>query len=316
MAPLSLFFSSLFFSAALGAPAAAKGSNLARDLSTVLSFKREIAVDPLNLTKSWTGNDVCKFAGFSCGKNPDTGINSLGGVDLNGAGLAGKHLVLDGFFDKLLDLAYFHVNGNGFTGTFPKDLSALKSLYEIDVGSNQLSGPFPTSVFDLNISYLGLSFNEFSGPIPEEVFNLGFDALVLNNNKFSGGIPDNIGSSPVSELVLANNKLNGSVPKGVGNMKYLQQIILSGNDLSGSLPSNYAIQNLTVFDVSDNKLSGSVPEGLCKLDTLGALNLSKNNFSGTLGPACTALLNKKVLDISNNCIQGVKHQKPASQCNH
>ncbi|KAK1476750.1 CocE/NonD family Hydrolase [Colletotrichum tamarilloi] len=312
MAPLSLFFSSLLFSVALGAPAASSGSNLGRDLSLVQSFKHKITVDPSGVTKNWTGNNVCNFDGFSCAKNPNTGNNALSGIDLNGFGLEGKGLVLDGFLDKLTDLTFFHANSNGFTGSLPKDLSALKWLWEIDVSNNKLSGPFPTGVFDLNLTFLDLRFNEFSGPIPKEAFNLDLDVLFLNDNKFSGSIPSNVGSSPVIYLTLANNKLNGSIPKSIGNMKNVQEILLLGNDLSGSLPKDYSIKNLTVFDASDNKLSGSVPEGLCKLDTLGVLNLTSNNFSGTLGPACTALLKNHVLDVTNNCIQGVKGQKPAS----
>ncbi|KAK1623576.1 hypothetical protein BDP81DRAFT_273646, partial [Colletotrichum phormii] len=273
------------------------GSNLGRDLSLVQSLKHKITVDPSGATKNWTGNDVCKFDGFSCAKNPNTGTNALSGIDLNGFGLEGKDLVLDGFLDKLTDLTFFHANSNGFTGSLPKDLSALKWLWEIDVSNNKLSGPFPTGVFDLDLTLLDLRFNEFSGPIPKETFNLDLEVLFLNDNKFSGSIPSNVGSSPVIYLTLANNKLNGSMPKSIGNMKNVQEIVLLGNDLSGSLPRDYAIKNLTVFDASDNKLSGSVPEGLCKLDTLGVLNLTSNNFSGTLGPACTALLKNHVLDV-------------------
>lgn len=314
MAPLSLLFSPLLFAFALGAPAAPSGSNLQRDLLTVQSFKQKITVDPQGVTKKWKGNDVCKFEGFVCDNNPNTGQKALAGVDLNGYNLGGQHLTLDGFLDKLTDLTFFHANSNGFTGQIPSGLSALKWLWELDLSNNKLSGPFPPVILDLDLTFLDLRYNQFSGRIPREVFDLDLDSLFLNDNKFSGSIPDNVGSSPALYLTLANNQLSGTIPSSIGQAKNLLEVLLLGNNLSGSLPTEYSAQNLTVFDASDNKLSGSVPEELCKLKSLEQLNLSSNSFSGTLGPACTALVTKKVLNVSNNCLQGVKDQKPASQC--
>ncbi|GKT40392.1 uncharacterized protein ColSpa_00573 [Colletotrichum spaethianum] len=313
MGLLTLIFSSLIFTLALGAPATTSGSNLGRDLLLAQSLKQKI-IGPEGITKSWTGNDVCKFHGFYCDKNPDTGTEAVASIDFNGFGLYGEHLSLDGFLDKMTDLALFHANSNNFTGSLPNDLSALKWLYEIDVSGNKLSGPFPRSVFDIDLTLLDLRFNEFSGPIPHEVFNLNLEVLFLNDNKFSASIPDNIGSSPVSYLTLANNKFTGTIPQSIGNMKNIQEILLLGNSLSGSIPSKWATQNLTLFDASNNKLSGSVPEELCKLKNLEVLNLSNNNLNGTLGPACASLVKKKILVVSNNCIQAAKDQKPASQC--
>ncbi|KZL86302.1 aldo keto [Colletotrichum incanum] len=313
MAPLTFIFSPLIFSLALGAPAATSGSNLGRDLLLAQSLRQKI-IGPEGITKNWTGNNVCKFDGFYCDNNPNTGNEAVAGIDINGYGLYGEGLTLDGFLDKMTDLTFFHANSNNFTGSLPKDLTALKWLYEIDVSGNKLSGPFPRSVLDIDLTFLDLRFNEFSGPIPHEVFNLDLDVLFLNDNKFSASIPDNIGSSPVTYLTLANNKFNGSIPKSIGNMKNIKEILLLGNNLSGSIPSKWTSQNLTLLDASHNKLSGSVPENLCKLKSLEALNLSNNNLSGTLGPACASLVKQKVLDVSNNCIQQATGQKPADQC--
>ncbi|TQN66949.1 hypothetical protein CSHISOI_08493 [Colletotrichum shisoi] len=228
------------------------------------------------------------FMGFYCEHNPNTGAEAVAGIDLDGFGLYGDHLTLDGFLDKMTDLTFFHANSNNFTGSLPKDLTALKWLYEIDLSSNKLSGPFPRSVLGINLTFLGLRFNEFSGPIPREVFDLDLDVLFLNNNQFSSGIQDNLGSSPVLYLTLANNKLSGSIPKSIGSMKHVQEILLLGNALSGSIPRT--------------------------LEGLEVLNLSDNNLGGALGPACAALVEKKISDVSNNCIKGARDQKPAGQC--
>ncbi|KAF4872200.1 hypotheticall protein [Colletotrichum siamense] len=314
MGPFTLFLSSLLFTSALGAPAASGESHLHRDLLLVESFKQKITSDPQGITKNWTGNDVCKFNGFSCDNNPNTGQKALAGIDFNGFGFEGQKLTLDGFLDKLTDLTFFHANSNGFVGQIPSDLSALKWLYELDLSSNKLSGPFPKAVLNADLTFLDLRFNEFSGSIPRELFTLDLDVIFLNDNKFVGSIPDTIGSTPARYITLANNQFSGTFPKSVANAKSLEEILLLGNNLSGSLPTVYKTENLTVFDVGNNNLSGTVPEALCQLKNVQVLNLTSNNFEGALGPACTELVSKDILDISNNCIQGAKGQKPASQC--
>ncbi|KAJ0163211.1 Uncharacterized protein CTA2_3339 [Colletotrichum tanaceti] len=316
MAPLTLFFSSFVFSLALGAPVVpGNSSNLARDLLTVQSFIKTVA-GPVNITQSWTAaSDVCKLDGFTCEHNPNTGAEAVAGISFNNFGLYGDGLKLDGFLDKMTDVTFFHANSNGFTGSLPKDLTALQWLYELDLSSNDLSGPFPRSVLDINLTFLDLRFNRFSGPIPSEVFGLDLDLLFLNNNQFSSGIPDTVGASPVIYLSLANNNLSGSIPRTIGSMEKVQEILLLGNALSGSIPKTWpAARNLTLFDASHNRLSGSVPEDLCKLGSLEILNLSHNNLGGSLGPACAALVEKEILDVSKNCIRGAKDQKPADQC--
>ncbi|KAK1976052.1 hypothetical protein LZ30DRAFT_542148, partial [Colletotrichum cereale] len=266
------------------------------DLLLAQSLKQNI-IGPESVAKNWTGANICNFEGFYCATNPNTGLEAVASVDFNGLGLYGHHLELEGFLNKMTGLALFHANSNNFTGSLPKDLSALKWLYEIDVSNNKLSGPFPRSILALDLTYLDLRFNQFSGPVPRELFSLNLEALFLNNNEFSATIPDNIGSSPISYLALANNQLSGSISTSIGNMTNLQEVLLLGNNLSGLIPQTWATPNLTVFDASDNSLSGPVPEGLCQLHSLEILNLSNNKLSGALGPACASLVEKKILDV-------------------
>ncbi|TEA17113.1 Uncharacterized protein C8034_v000358 [Colletotrichum sidae] len=315
MVPFTLLISSLLCAPALAAPATTGGdSNLHRDLLLVQSFKKQITSDPHGYTRNWTGNDVCKFGGFSCADNPNTGLKALSGIDLNNFELEGNPLKLEGFLDKLTDLTFFHANTNGFTGELPKDLSALKWLWELDLSSNRLSGPFPEAVLNANLVFLDLRFNGFDGPLPEKLFELDLDTIFLNDNKFGGSIPATIGSTPARYITLANNRFKGQIPETLGNAKSLEEILLLGNRLSGPLPTVYNTENLTVFDVSNNKLSGPVPEALCELKKVQLVNLTNNNFDGALGPACAKLVENDVLDVSNNCIKGAKGQKSASDC--
>lgn len=286
-------------------------SNLARDHRTVLEFSKRVTVDPNGIVKNWNGTDVCQFEGFTCTDNPFTGQRALAGVDLNGALLAGDRLTLGGFLDKLTDITYFHANSNGFLGKVPDDLSNLHWLYELDLSNNKLSGPFPSGVLAAtNLTFVDLRFNQFSGTLPSELFEMDLDVLFLNDNAFSGLIPDSIGSTPVRYLTLANNNFQGRIPTTIGGAKNLEEVVLSGNQISSPLPAELAsIKNLTLLDFSDNQLAGQVPETLCQIPTLQNFNVSNNFFSKPLGPACKELLDKDVLDVSANCIEGAKKQK-------
>jgi Leucine-rich repeat (LRR) protein len=272
--------------------------HLERDLKTLLEFKKHVTSDPHGKLTSWTGNDVCKFDGVVCDEHPD-GYMAVAGVDFNGFELGGDKLVLAGLLDKLLDIALFHANSNGFTGGIPSDLSQIPYLYELDVSNNQLSGSFPKGVLTaVNLTFLDLRFNQFSGSIPSDVYKMDLEVLFLNDNQFSGYIDPAIGQSPALYVTLDNNKLSGSIPSTVANMKNLNEILLLGNQLSGSIPSGpWAQQNLTVFDASLNKLSGTVPEGLCKLSTLQVLNFTGNALDSKLGPECQKLQKSGVLTL-------------------
>ncbi|KAL0936861.1 putative aldo/keto reductase [Colletotrichum truncatum] len=308
MGHLSLLLSSLLIPLALGAPAGgAQQSNLARDLKIVQTFKQKVTVDPKGITKKWVGNDICKFEGFRCAENPNTKQTAVSGIDFNDFNF-GKDLSLNGFVDQLTDLTFFHAGSNDFTGSIP-DFSKSKWLWELDLSDNKFSGPFPPTILNMDLVFLSLRFNQFSGPLPPKLFDLDLDTIFLNNNKFNGQIPDNLGSSPARYIVLANNQFTGPIPKSVATSKDINEILFLGNQLTGPLPTTFNLPNATIFDVSDNKLSGPVPESLCQQKKLQALNLSKNRFTGKLGPACTALVNKKILDVTGNCLEGVKGQK-------
>lgn len=91
--------------------------HLVRDLRTLAKFAQTVTVDPNGTTSTWTGTDVCAFTGVYCEDSP-AGNNAVASIDINGANL-GVGLALNGTLDKLMDLALFHANTNGFVGTIP-----------------------------------------------------------------------------------------------------------------------------------------------------------------------------------------------------
>ncbi|GMJ05591.1 hypothetical protein HRI_004228300 [Hibiscus trionum] len=314
---------------------------IANAFKVIQNFKK--IVQPNKFTKTWTGNDVCKYSGFKCSVRPDVNEKAVAVVDFNGANFVGQkngNLPLNDFIDRLEDLAIYHANSNNFTGKVPViGVSKINFLYELDLSNNKLESDFPMEVLAAkNLTFLDLRFNNFKGLVPPSVFNLDLDVLFINNNKFQQPLPDNIGDSPVLYLTFANNFFTGPIPKSIGRAPNLLEVLFLNNQFSGCLP--YEIGNLsqaTVFDVGTNKLTGpipysfgclrkmellnlannefygEVPEIVCQLPKLENLSLSSNYFT-QVGPACRDLIMKKKLDVRKNCILDLPEQRSKADC--
>ncbi|XP_021887284.1 uncharacterized protein At4g06744-like [Carica papaya] len=303
-------------------------------------FRRRIVDDPTGLTQNWHGKDICSYNGLKCDFLPGTKKRALASIDFNRRRLAGGHdFSLNGFIEKLPELAIFHANSNNFTGTIPKSTSKLKYFYELDLSNNKLSGEFPAELLNSRLlTFLDLRFNSFSGCVPPEIFNIDLDVFFINNNKFIQTLPENLGSSRALYFTFANNNFTGPIPRSIGKAPFLLEILFLNNQLSGCLPYEIGfLVNSTVFDAgrnfltgpiplsfgclqkmeilnfAGNMLYGAVPEIVCKLPNLRNLSLSENFFT-QVGPECRKLINKKVLDVRKNCILGIPDQKSPYEC--
>lgn len=82
----------------------------------IMTFRNMIISDPLGITKTWVGSDICNYKGFYCDNPPDNkSATTLASIDFNGFQLSAP--TLDGFIDQLPDLALFHANSNNFSGS-------------------------------------------------------------------------------------------------------------------------------------------------------------------------------------------------------
>ncbi|KAK7316294.1 hypothetical protein VNO77_35222 [Canavalia gladiata] len=213
---------------------------------------------------------------------------------------------------------------NNFTGiqSLPIAHDRLgKSGYTFLVGENNLTGPFPTYLFEkcdgldallLNVSYnrisgqipsnlggtcksirfLDASGNQIAGPIPLDFGNLvSLVSLNLSKNQLQGHIPTTLGQMKnLKFLSLAGNNLSGSIPTSLGQLYSLEVLDLSSNSLTGEIPKAIEnIRNLTDVLLNNNNLSGHVPGGLANVTTLLAFNVSFNNLSGSL-PSKSSLI--------------------------
>lgn len=305
----------------------------------IQKFKNIILSDPLSITKSWVGSDICKYKGFYCDAPPDNkSAIALASIDFNGFQLAAPSL--DGFLDQLPDIALFHANSNNFTGTVSPNIANLPYLYELDISNNQFSGSFPTAILGMNsLSFLDIRFNSFMGSVPPQLFTKDLDALFINDNNFMQRLPDNLGNSHVLYLTLANNKFFGPIPASISKaLSASTEILFLNNMLSGCLPyelgllkeavvfdagnnqltgpvpfSLGCLENVEVLNFAGNLLYGEVPEVVCALGNLANLSLSDNYFT-RVGPICRSLIMKGVLDVRNNCIIGLPFQRSLPEC--
>ncbi|XP_022149154.1 uncharacterized protein At4g06744-like, partial [Momordica charantia] len=84
--------------------------------------------------------------------------------------------------------------------------------------------------------------------------------------------------------------------------------------LTGPIPASFGcLAKAELLYLADNELYGTVPEEVCKLPKLGNFTL-RNNFFTEVGPICSKLIRKKVLDVSNNCISGLPKQRSKAEC--
>lgn len=96
----------------------------------IQKFKSSITSDPLGVTNSWVGSDICSYKGFYCDTPPDnSSATALASIDFNGFQLAAS--TLDGFIDNLPDIALFHANSNNFGGTISPQIAKIPYLYEL-----------------------------------------------------------------------------------------------------------------------------------------------------------------------------------------
>uniref|UniRef100_J3LET1 Leucine-rich repeat-containing N-terminal plant-type domain-containing protein n=1 Tax=Oryza brachyantha TaxID=4533 RepID=J3LET1_ORYBR len=291
-------------------------------------FKNTITCDPLNITSTWTGPDICgnkTYVGFYCTTLPGHGLTITSAV-LDSFGLCAPKL--EGFIDQLPDLALFQSSSNKFDAFNAPNFAGLSYLYNLDIDDRNT---FQSSAIDLptkdlanfNLCVLygifcgGLKVGKVSlvartadkGAIPS-VTNAR--ALLLNNDNISGQLPADLGFSKFSYLALANNKLTGSIPPSISNLQgSLLEMLLLNNQLSGCLP--YEVGMLTkanVIDAGMNQLTGPIPSSFSCLTSVEQLNLGSNRLYGEIpaalcNPAAGPASRLANLTLSSNYLTSV-----------
>ncbi|KAF2308662.1 hypothetical protein GH714_011935 [Hevea brasiliensis] len=152
------------------------------------------------------------------------------------------------------------------SGQFPESLKDCKSLQNLDLSSNALSGTIPAQICTW-LPYLV--------------------TLDLSNNDLSGSIPpDLVKCTYLNNLILSNNRLSGPIPYEFSSLARLKKFSVANNDLKGAIPSFFS--DFDSGDFSGNELCGK-PLG-SKCGGLSKKNLAIIIAAGIFGAAASLLL--------------------------
>ena len=153
--------------------------------------------------------------------------------------------------------------------------TALPSgLQELDLYSNQLTGPLPSS-WPNGLQILNLNSNRLSGFLPRS-WPSNLQIVYLYSNQLTGSV-SSTWPNGLLQLNLGSNQLTGSIPSTWPNG--LQQLNLGVNSLDGHIPSIWP-SNLQELDLYSNQLTGSIPGSWP--NGLQQLNLGANQLTGSI----------------------------------
>ncbi|KAL0732201.1 hypothetical protein Bca4012_008410 [Brassica carinata] len=113
---------------------------------------------PVNLAKSWTGNDPCdgSWLGISCSGSNVT-VVILARQELNGT--------ISPSFAKLISLETIFLPNNNLTGSIPAELTTLPKLRTLNVANNSINGVVPKFDGSVNVVTTGNANTGKDGPV-------------------------------------------------------------------------------------------------------------------------------------------------------
>ncbi|KAL5566421.1 hypothetical protein UlMin_029585 [Ulmus minor] len=178
---------------------------------------------------------------------------------------------------------------NYLNGSIPNGFIYLPLLNLAELQDNYLSGSLPEnqnlSSIPVRLGQLDLSTNLLSGPLPSSLSNLSsVQILLLSKNQFSGPIPPSVGDlRQVLKLDLSQNLLSGEIPPEISNCFHLTSLDMSQNNLSGSIPPEISnVRILNYLNLSRNHLNQTIPRSIGTMKSLTTADFSFNDLSGKL----------------------------------
>lgn len=279
----------------------AEGQAVTVDAPIMLELKQSL--NPPE-TLGWSDPDPCNWAHVVCSSDKRVSRIQIGRQNLQGT--------LPWNLSALSQLERFEVQINNITGPFPS-LSGLSSLQVVMLSNNQFTS-FPSDFFDglSSLQAIELDGNPFSSwQIPEGIKNAtSLQNFSANSANISGEIPDLFGPEQfpgLQNLHLAMNGLGGGLPSGfsgsqiqslwvngqigkklggtidvIQNMTSLVEVWLHSNAFTGPFPDFSGLKNLQVFNARDNQFTGVVPPSLTDLGSLKVVNLTNNMLQGPI----------------------------------
>ncbi|KAF9664132.1 hypothetical protein SADUNF_Sadunf17G0124400 [Salix dunnii] len=216
-------------------------------------------------------------------------------------------------------------------GTLPSNLQNLTQLERLELQYNNISGPLPSLNGLSSLQVILLSYNKFIS-VPSDFFTglSSLQSVEIDNNPFSNWvIPESIkNASALQNFSASSANISGSIPGffGPDSFSGLTILRLAFNDLEGELPASFSgsqvqslwlngqklsggidvIQNMTMLRevwLHSNGFFGPLPD-FSGLKDLESLSLRDNSFTGLVPESLINLESLKVVNLSNNLLQG------------
>ncbi|CAA6657632.1 unnamed protein product [Spirodela intermedia] len=265
----------------------------------LLSLKSNFS-DPLGALVSWNaGGDHCRWVGVTCDSSHGGG-GAVVSLDLAGLNLSG---VLSPAVGHLRSLVNLSVAANALTGPIPSDLSHLPFLRHLnlsnnvlDLYNNNLTGELPVEVSAMaQLRHLHLGGNFFSGSIPPEYGRWEFlEYLAIGN------------LTRLQQLYVGYyNTFTGVIPREIGNLSSLLRLDMANCGISGEIPAEMGkLERLDTLFLQVNGLTGELTSELGKLRSLKSMDLSNNALTGGIPSSFSELKNLTLLNLFRNKLHG------------
>ncbi|KAI0499541.1 hypothetical protein KFK09_017745 [Dendrobium nobile] len=161
------------------------------------------------------------------------------------------------------ELKYLALSNNHLSGSLPNWLQQFRSLNELDIQSNNFTGPVSWATLSLlcDLDTLNLRDNDFT--------ELTDDESAPRCNEYK-----------MTYIDISGNQLSGSIPEWVVQMRQLRYLHLGNNRLIGSIPQSFGqLMNLNYLNLHTNQLQGSLFDVIfANLSQLKILDLSNNRL--------------------------------------
>ncbi|KAB2006360.1 hypothetical protein ES319_D11G339200v1 [Gossypium barbadense] len=201
---------------------------------------------------------------------------------------------------KLTEVLY--IDKNLISGDIPDCWNHWQSLVLLNLGSNNLTGKIPPSLWHLNLIMLNLRNNTMFGELPSTLQNSPYLVMFdLSENHFSGSVPAWIGDK-LSKLVilsLRSNNFDGHIPHKICDLQFLQNLDLAHNNISGVIPKCFnSLSAMATTNKTNNfVLAEYVYTDAIVLNALLVLKGREDEYGSTLGLVTS-------MDLSANSLTG------------
>ncbi|KAH1084071.1 hypothetical protein J1N35_023832 [Gossypium stocksii] len=223
---------------------------------------------------------------------------------------------------KRMEVLY--IDKNLISGDIPDCFNHWQGLELLNLGSNNLTGKIPPSLWHLNLTMLNLRNNTMFGELPSTLQNSPYLIMLdLSENHFSGSVPAWIGDK-LSNLVilsLRSNNFDGHIPHKICDLQFLQNLDLAHNNISGVIPKCF--NNLSAMATTNKTnnfvlaeyvgsfflnallvLKGREDEYGSTLGLVTSMDLSANNLTGEIPKEIGSLIGLLSLNFSRNLLTG------------